>query len=333
MQKKPSGEILEKYFKGLCNDNEIAEINSWYTSHGDADLALTEDEKEALRTSMLNSIRIKISDAEISYPENSGSGTRKLWYYVSTGIAAMLAIGILIGHKKQSPQPVKASNELVAINTTKSIEKITLSDGSKVWLSPNSRLTYLKSFAKESRKVALEGEAFFEVTKDHKRPFSIQSGIVTTKVWGTSFRIRAFRNDGAKVDVVTGKVSVSIPGAGSNPNENDKLEEVMLYPNQEATHDNGALHLKKSMEIKDQSMTIWRRESVSFDHEPMPRVFAVLNSKYNINLKSGDKEINSDFFTGNFTNESLPAIMEIMKRALNVSYVINGKDITLTTNQ
>ena len=333
MQKKPSAEILEKYFKGICSDDEIAQINSWYKSLEDGEMDLTDDEKETLRVSMLENIRQKVQDTETYHLESSKRGIRNIWYYATSGIAAMLVIGILIGHRTQSSSPVKNSNQIIASNKTKNIEKITLSDGSKVWLSPNSQLTYLKLFAKESRKVTLEGEAFFEVTKDHKRPFSIQSGIVTTKVWGTSFRIRAFKNDVAKVDVVTGKVSVSIPGVSAGPSQNDQREEVMLLPNQEAIYDNGAVHLKKNLEIKDPSMTIWRRVSLSFDNAPIPKVFAILNNKFNVNIRSDDKQVNADFFTANFTDESLPAIMEMMKKALNVSYVVNGKEITLIANQ
>src|SRR6185312_1184828 len=67
------------------------------------------------------------------------------------------------------------TNQVVVTNMTNAIQKIVLSDGSKVWLSPNSKLTYSKLFGNHTRQVSMTGEAFFEVTKDAKKPFSIYS--------------------------------------------------------------------------------------------------------------------------------------------------------------
>ncbi|WP_183578006.1 FecR family protein [Mucilaginibacter sp. X5P1] len=343
MEKKLSADILEKYFKGDCNENEIAEINSWYNSFendGDDISAMSGEEKELFKDLMLNNIRHNIKKAESDnvISLKKAKVNRSLFYFIASA-AAILLIVFFFKSKAPNISPAENEEELVINNMTSTIQKITLSDGSKVWLSPNSQLTYLKIFAKYSRQVALSGEAFFEVTKDHSRPFSIYSGKITTKVWGTSFRIRSYKNDIPKVDVVTGKVSVSIYKVNrsatdlSSPVQTDPVQEVMLTPNQEAIYDTGLNALKKNTEIKDTTINIWKKTNISFDNTPMAEVFKVLNKKFKVHIWSADKKINADYLNADFTDESLPAIMEMLKNTMNVNYAVNGSEFVLVSNR
>ncbi|SDS46659.1 FecR family protein [Mucilaginibacter mallensis] len=343
MKKKLSADILEKYFKGDCNENEIAEINSWYNSfeHDEDDISdLPDLEKELFKDLMLNNIRenIKKTEADNVINLKRTKFYRSLLYFISSA-AAILLIAFFLKSKMPRISPVEDKEELVINNMTNTIHKMVLSDGSKVWLSPNSQLTYLKVFDKHSRQVALSGEAFFEVTKDHSRPFSIYSGKITTKVWGTSFRIRSYKNDIPKVDVVTGKVSVSIYKVNrattdlSSPVQTNPVQEVMLTPNQEAIYDTKLNTLKKNTEIKDTTINIWKKTNVSFDNTPMADVFKVLNKKFKVHIWSADKKINADYLNADFTDESLPAIMEMLKNTMNVNYAINGSEFVLVSNR
>ena len=338
MKNKLTANILEKYFRGDCNESEIAEILSWYNSfeHDEDDIStLSDEEKEAFRMLMLNNIRQNVNTIEsnnrVTLPRRKIN--HPLFYFVA-GVAATLLIVLLFEYKKPVTNDTPASKEITVYNNTNAIEKIILSDGSKVWLSPRSEMKYLNLFEHTKREVAMSGEAFFEVTRDHKRPFLIYSGNVTTKVWGTSFRIRVFKNEITKVDVVTGKVSVSVPVL-NKPTANliDQPREVMLTPNQEAAYDSYSNNLKKNLLINDPTITIWKKISISFDNTPMPQVFAILNKKFKVHIRSDDKEINADSLNADFTDESLPAIMEIMRKILNVTYVTNGNDFVLSSNK
>lgn len=87
---------------------------------------------------------------------------------------------------------------------------LTLNDGSLVRLAPGTKFRYPTAFGPKERNVYLEGEAFFEVSRDTGRPFIVQTHHLKTQVLGTSFNIEAFREQAIeKVVVVTGKVSVS----------------------------------------------------------------------------------------------------------------------------
>ena len=348
MKKKLPADLLEKYFAGNCNEREKAEIRSWYESFEldqDDVSSLSEDEREAFKILMWNSIGSHIKDAE----NDNIFQLRKLWstrfrsvIYWVTSSAAVLLILFLVKYKVPSQNPVPENNEKVMVtNTSNTIRKVILSDSSMVWISPKSTLTYLKVFDKQKREVTLRGEAFFEVTKDHKRPFSIYTGNIITKVWGTSFRIRSSTEDKTtQVDVVTGKVSVSVTGQkkknkvlNAASQTNDLNAGVMLLPNQGAVYDKQLDHLQKNKEVKDVSIDMWKKMSLSFNNTPINEVFAVLNKSFHVHISSSDEKINSDYLKADFTNENLPAIMEILEKTLDVSYSVHGSEFVLESHQ
>lgn len=347
MKKKLPADLLEKFFAGNCNDREKAEIRSWYESFEldqDDVSNLSEDEREAFKILIWNNIRDNVKNTEddnvLKFNRARSTWPRSVRYWVS-GIAAVLLILFIVKYKMPYGNPLPDNNDNnvkeVITNATNTIRKITLSDSSMVWISPKSTLTYLKVFDKQKREVTLTGEAFFEVTKDHKRPFSIYTGNIITKVWGTSFRIRSYTEDKTtKVDVVTGKVSVSVTGQkekntvlNAAGRTNDLNPGVMLLPNQGAVYDKQLDHLQKNNELKDVSIDMWKKMSLSFNNTPIKEVFAVLNKSFHVHISSGDEKINSDYLKADFTNENLPAIMEILEKTLDVSYSVHGSEFVL----
>ncbi|GAB2981353.1 hypothetical protein GCM10027049_16660 [Mucilaginibacter puniceus] len=350
MKKKLSTAILEKYFKGECNEIEIAEINSWYDSfdsEGDDISILSDDEQELFKHLMLNNIFDNIGyvkkESDIASDKARPNYVR-LIYWAASIAATIILTFFLINYKgyensNLTNEKQQASiNKVVVNNMTNAIQKIVLSDDSRVWLSPNSKLTYSKLFGTHSRQVSMIGEAFFEVTKDPKRPFSIYSGNVVTKVWGTSFRIRAYKDEETKVSVVTGKVSVSIVKPVTSIAESQKgyanvKHELMLAPDQEAIYNKQLNYLKKNEEITDPTISIWKNASISFSNTPMPEVFKILSKRFKVNISSTDSKINSDYLNADFTDASLPSIMEIINKSLNVSYMVKDNQFILESNK
>ncbi|MFA6086717.1 FecR family protein [Mucilaginibacter sp.] len=331
MKSKLSPEILEKYFKGDCNEAEIAEIRAWYASF-EPDLddisALPREEVQLLKQLMWSNISDNIESNNVVDIDRRRSLWRSVIYWVSSSAAILLVLFLV---KQQGTRPNTVASHAreplkeAVSNTAGVIKKITLSDGSTVWLSPKSALTYLQKFTGQKREVTLTGEAFFEVTKDSNRPFSIYSGNVITKVWGTSFRVRSFTADKTtKVNVLTGKVSVAI--AVPKETRTDLNNEVMLLPNQEAVYDKNLGQLQKNDKIKDVSIGMWKKANLSFNNTQLRDVFKVLSKSFNVKISSDDERINSDYLKADFTNENLPAIMEILQTTLNVTYSVRNEN-------
>lgn len=90
-------------------------------------------------------------------------------------------------------------------------EQVTLPDGSKVWLNSGSTLIYPSTFAMAERGVYLNGEGFFEVTKDAEHPFVVNTRFLKMRVLGTTFNISAYPDDKqVKTTLETGALKVSL---------------------------------------------------------------------------------------------------------------------------
>jgi transmembrane sensor len=325
-------QLLYKYIDGKCTDEEIFMLHQWYDSFEDQEDpfdALTEQEQEVMKMLMLEKFRasVKTTEAEAIVFEPRKSFPVKLIYTLS-GIAALLLIvwGVNLNNKKQSQSAensiiTTASEQMMVENQTSSIYKQTLSDGSVVWLSPKSKLQYPKKFIGAYRQIKMTGEAFFEVTKDHAHPFIIDGGGVITKVWGTSFRIKSSQNIQTEVSVVTGKVSVKIP-------EKDETE-VMLYPQQKATFYYANHALAKGKESEKSAMRMWGKVTESFDDVPLDNVLATLRNHYGMHIYTEDKEFGKYLLKADFTDQSLPAILEMLQNSLNAGYTIDDTQIVL----
>lgn len=91
--------------------------------------------------------------------------------------------------------------------TTAEAREIILEDGSRIDLAPESAVTI--RYAEDRRDVALlAGEAFFRVTPDADRPFTVENGGVAARVLGTAFNVRAVP-DTVDVQVAEGRVRVT----------------------------------------------------------------------------------------------------------------------------
>ncbi|RZK24865.1 MAG: hypothetical protein EOO43_06995 [Flavobacterium sp.] len=125
---------------------------------------------------------------------------------------------------------------------------VVLSDGSKVWLNASSSIKFPAAFSKDSRKVEIRGEAYFEIEKDTKRPFYVESGSSEIKVLGTHFNVMSYPDEyrseltlleGAVQFTKNGHAELLKPGKQILFTESDSytkqitanIEEVMAWKN------------------------------------------------------------------------------------------------------
>jgi len=329
MKKDISPELIRKYLNGQCTPQEAAAVEEWYNSFEDEpgdDAMLSSEQRDKLKAILMEKISANIK--ALGQPDiaiqNKIFPFRRIIYYLS-GIAAILLIVFLFtisGQKAAHQNGVAVITEQLSVtNLTKSIKKQILPDGSTVWLSPQTNIKYPGKFAGVLREVSMSGEAFFEVRKDHAHPFIIYSGGLVTRVWGTSFRIRAYKNIATEVSVVTGKVSVRIPKQNG--------ADVMLFPDQKVTYLKAGDVLKTDKKEKDASMKIWQKARLSFDNVPLAEVMKVLNKKFGVSIGTADEGLGHFVLNADFTDQNLPAILEMMEKSLEVTYEVDDKGITL----
>ena len=234
----------------------------------------------------------ELSEKKIEDEIGGESSSRKIskarilaWITASVAVAASLFLFIFRSSQEIS-QPTEFSMELFSeVTSPKQVEQtlsdgycvvstpaatttlVTLSDGTKVMLNANSTLEYPASFDDaEVREVRLKGEAHFEVTKNHHRPFVVKAGEMQTQVLGTIFDVKAYRKDAPKVTLMEGKVKV-----------NNADTEVEMRPGQTATLQADKIVVSKA----SSSASDWLEGDFDMDQVTLAEAMSDIGAWYN----------------------------------------------------
>ncbi|MDN5211371.1 FecR domain-containing protein [Fulvivirgaceae bacterium BMA12] len=197
-----------------------------------------------------------------------------------------------------------------------------LSDGTRIKLNASSTIKYPKNFAPDSRIVYLEGEAFFEVTRDENRPFLVVTEGITTKVLGTSFYVKNdLQQKDIQVALVSGKVSVLDEGGNT----------IMLAPNEMVTYSHNTI-AKGSF---DRDLVFgWVDNKLIFHKEDAAEVVKQLEKWYGVQFVMEKEQMFEGLFSGVFENESLENVLKGIRYGSEFSftYEIMGQQVIIKDN-
>lgn len=262
----------------------------------------------------------EIPDFEIDLnPVNSRKKLNAYWAY---GIAAACVVAIFvfglnfIKNNNTSPSP-EWTTQTADLGKMLSV---TLPDHSTVILNSGSSIRYQKDFAKNNRRlVQLSGEAFFDVIHSSKQPFVVESGQIKTIVFGTSFNVRAYKNERRiQVSVKSGKVGVLKKQEQSKP--------VFLLPNNSLTFDtlsNAFSKIRTTINLAGN----WKNGSLIFEETPIMEVLATLSRRFNVKFNTSDYQHPSCKLTAKFERKDLPIILKTIQTVMNIE--INQIDQTI----
>ena len=153
--------------------------------------------------------------------------------------------------------------------------KIILSDSSIVYLGAGSSLRYPENFSKDTRDIYLYGEAFFEVTQEKHKPFTVHTGHVQTKVLGTSFKIEAFENKPLLVEVATGKVRVD------QVDSTFSRALAVLTPGRKMLFDHNEVKMET---VAPEEVLDLKEARLTFSNAPLNDIAEVLQRWYNVKI-------------------------------------------------
>ena len=205
-------------------------------------------------------------------------------------------------------------------------EKMTvlLSDGTKVYLNADTKLTYPEQFVGKERKVSIEGEAYFEVKKNTEKPFIVDVSSMQIKVLGTSFNVNAYPSE-KKVLTTLDEGSVKIRNVQSNSFD------YIMKPGETAIFEKetGTCIVQKNKDYKNES--IWLKDVLIFNDTPLEDVLKILSRKYNVQFSVENKAIYSYTYTLKSESESLQEILENMGHITPIKYErVNRKEIKIS---
>lgn len=218
-----------------------------------------------------------------------GYGRRPVSFSRWAYAALALVIGVFSGFYGASLLRKPAVQEALCEISVPSGSRtsIMLPDSSTVWLNSGARLSYSPDFGKKTRDVNLCGEAFFEVSRDEKKPFVVNADALKVKVLGTKFNVCTEEESGnCRVDLLKGKVEVFTEGG----------ESLVLDPGQQAVYDreSGVLRAESS----DPYVADWVNGRMSFVNMPLTEIFEKLEKQFNVRIVFQDDKSEGEYFTG-----------------------------------
>jgi transmembrane sensor len=287
-------QLLDRYLKGETNASENDLIEKWLTENEPENTdwkRLDRKEREQWMIDLFSDIQGSINKSDNNVVEEVQISRKKtiikLWKNVAA-VAAMLTLFVTLIANWSAIQhgndPVKLAIISVPVNQKK---KITLDDGSVVWINSSTELKYPKTFSGPTREVYLSGEAYFDIHHNAAKPFIVHTGKVMTTVLGTAFNINASKNLSTVVVTVTrGKVSVADQGRVLGD----------ITPNQQMTY-----NIKKKIESKitiDAKSVIGWQGDLYFDNITFEDAANLLQQRFNVKIGFTNNKVRTCRFSG-----------------------------------
>ena len=183
---------------------------------------------------------------------------------------------VVKGNELTLAQAQVVENHTVVVPEGKDM-KLTLADGTQVWLNANSRFTYPTAFTGKERKVSLQGEAYFKVAHDAQHPFIVHAGDMQTRVLGTEFNVDASDASHPHVTLVEGSVSVS--------SVSHHMNKVIVPGEDAALNAQGEI---KVSHVDTNDVACWRDGIELFDDVTLRDILVQMGSWYNVSVVCHD---------------------------------------------
>jgi len=260
---------------------------------------------------------------------------------VAAIVIALAAGGYLIFMRKAGPEaaPDMALNEVVAKSGARSY--LLLPDGSKVWLNSESRIEYKGNFNDSIREVNLEGEAFFDVVKDKKRPFIVHTSDIDVRVLGTAFNVKSYPHEPSiEATLIRGLIEVTNKKEPTSP-------KVILRPHQKLVFSKDATagrqkaatspaHRPFSIttlpkNIADTSVveTSWVYNKLVFDGESFREIAGKMERWYDVKILFRSDKVADIPIHVAFRDESIEEALKALQMIEPFTYKISGNEIEI----
>ncbi|WP_114790407.1 FecR domain-containing protein [Niabella yanshanensis] len=240
-------------------------------------------------------------------------------------LAAVLLIAAGIGFTlllKQKDAVLPVSNETATTRGSKSTVK--LPDGTIVMLNANSSLKYDENFKTDKREVTLQGEAYFDVAHDSRRPFIIHTPAADIKVLGTVFNVRSFKNGDFETALIKGKVCVFLKNQAEGNFVLSPGQKLMVQAGTDkpGTRANASLVKIDSITVVDSLVaeTSWTRDQLVFADKPLVEIAAELENIFDVKIIFKSNKNKQIRYNGSYNDTNLDEILEIINMSKPIKY-------------
>ncbi|MDD6252788.1 MAG: FecR domain-containing protein [Bacteroidales bacterium] len=309
--------IIGKFSRGEHSPETVSVFRRWLSREalsGDGSDALMEVWDDCGNLPVENGLTENPFEL-ISEIEGTGSAGNKKKVVrrmiVAVSLAASICVAVLCGYiagTYSMPDRILAS-------ASHSKGYFVLPDSSKVWLNNDSRLYLSNRFFGRTRKVRLEGEAYFEVSRDEKHPFVVNTDKLDVTVLGTKFTVTSYSGKPNSVCLAEGSVKVTGPDVPA----------TVLRPGELLTEACGYWKVKK---VRTSIYTAWTGSQMKFDSIPLSDIAKSLEHWYNVRIALHNREL-MDSITLSFTVrfEPLEEILQAIEVISGVHYRMLDSDL------
>ena len=330
-------DLITRYFSGETTEEELRLLSEWLKADVQNEMLFTQYrktwqlvEKQKIHSSVkpdlewmdlqakINTIKLQ-DDAQgrvvqLNQNKYRVSSFRSIW------LSAAAVVILFVSTVQLYYYFSKPANITVTAQAT-NMEQV-LPDGSVVSLHAGSQITYPETFAANTRKVELKGEAYFKVIHDKTKPFIVSSGNARIEVLGTQFNVNTKTSAGTiEVVLTSGKVSVYFK---SHPKEN-----ILLDPGEKAVLSTDQNLISKSTNA-DPNYMAWKTRVLVFDNETLAQVVNTLQNVYQIPVKLANPALSECHVTASFDNQSIESVLQVIKETLDLSVKQNGNSIEVS---
>lgn len=301
--------LLRKYMDGRCSVREEKIARRWLDEHV-ADPAAdnlfeqlldetpVSGDKEGLRRSWMNIERFVDMDVEMRHRNNE---RRRIFRWMNFAAVAAVLISFVILFKSEDPVEWHE-----AYADRGESERITLCDGTQLWLNAGTKVIYPSRFDSKIRTIFVDGEIYADVTSDKNRPFVVSTSEINVKVHGTQFSVKAFAEmQNVEVALISGSVTV-----GDNDNEvfsrTLKPGELIRYNHQFGT--------VEEYDINPETYGSWKNcTNMRFINQSLGDIAEELERRFDVDILIEDKTLaQTQYYASFINNEGLDKILQAL---------------------
>ncbi len=324
-----SEDIINKYLTGQCTEEELIEVNAW----------MKESEENARQLFRMEEIyhlgkfnqyadgqRMARAEKQLykKLDEEKGKQNKILrmhrWMRYAAAIAAILVIGGGAGYWFY--QSGTDQQMMVAVANEGIVKEVVLPDGTKVWLNNSAILKYPREFSEKERNVHLEGEAYFEVTKNRHKPFTVQSDAMRVRVLGTRFNFKCDKHSRiAEATLIEGEIEVK---------GNKEEGQITLAPGQRAelNKNNGRLTVKQ---VDAKMDAVWHDNLIPFQKADIFTITKALERFYDVKIiLSPDIQSNKTYSGVLKRKADIESVLKSLQNSIPIDYKIVGSNIFIS---
>ncbi len=322
-------DIIKKYLQGDCSEDDFIRINTWIKESKDnaRRLFLMEETYQAgKRNPFIEKRQTEQAEARLfrrleieKTAQQKTKRIRNLMKYAAM-IAVILLGGSGVGYWIYQLDP---SQDMLIARADNAVQMVTLPDGTKVWLNQSTTLTYPRQFSSKERNVHLEGEAYFEVTKNRQKPFIVESQSMRVRVLGTIFNFKSSKDCRiTEASLIEGEIEVK--------GQKDEGM-VILLPGQKAelNKTTGRLMVKQ---VNVRMDAAWHDGLIPFEQADIFEIAQTLERFYDVKIiLSPDIKADKTYSGVLKKKDTIDAVLKSLTNSIPINYKIVGDNIFISS--